>query len=39
MSAFKAKDGKIEGKIATDGEQKTFGQTWEVDIKFWAKQP
>ena len=39
MSAFKVKDGKIQGKIATDGEQKTFGQTWEVDIKFQAKQP
>jgi hypothetical protein len=39
MSAFKVKDGKIQGKIATDGEQKTFGQTWEVAIKFQAKQP
>jgi hypothetical protein len=39
MSEFKTKDGKLQGKIATDGEQKTFGQTWEVDIKFQAKQP
>jgi hypothetical protein len=39
MSDFKVKDGKMQGRIATDGEQKTFGQTWEVDIKFQAKQP
>jgi hypothetical protein len=39
MSDFKVKDGKIQGKIATDGEQKTFGQTWEVNIKFQAKEP
>jgi hypothetical protein len=39
MSAFKVSDGKMQGKIATDGEQKTFGQTWEVDIKFQVKQP
>jgi hypothetical protein len=39
MSGYKVKDGKIQGKIATEGEQKTFGQTWEVDIEFQAKQP
>src|SRR6516225_5997982 len=39
MSDFKVKDGKIQGKIATDGEQKTFGETWEVEINFQAKQP
>jgi hypothetical protein len=39
MSDFKVKDGKIQGKIGTDGEQKAFGQTWEVDIKFQAKEP
>lgn len=39
MSDFKVKDGKMQGRIATAGEQKTFGETWEVDIKFQAKQP
>ena len=39
MSAFKVKDGKIRGDITTDGEQKTFGQNWEVHIKFQARQP
>jgi hypothetical protein len=39
MSDFKVKDGKIQGKIATDGEQKTFGETWQVDVKFQTKQP
>jgi hypothetical protein len=39
MSAFKVNDRMMQGKIATDGEQKTFGQTWEVDIRFQVKQP
>src|SRR5262249_43733173 len=39
MSAFKVNDGKMQGRIATDGEQKTFGQTWEVDIKSQARHP
>jgi hypothetical protein len=39
MTDFKVEDGMIRGKIATDGEQKTFGQTWEVNIKFQAKAP
>jgi hypothetical protein len=39
MNAFKVKDGTMQGEITTGGEQKTFGQTWEVAIKFQAKQP
>ena len=39
MSDFKLEGGKIQGKIATKGEQKTFGETWEVDIKFLTKAP
>jgi hypothetical protein len=39
MSDFKIADSKMQGRIATNGEQKTFGETWEVDIKFQAKQP
>jgi hypothetical protein len=39
MSDFKLEGGKIQGKIATKGEQKTFGETWEVDIKFQTKAP
>jgi hypothetical protein len=39
ISDFKLEGGKIQGKIATKGEQKTFGQTWELNIKFEAKAP
>src|SRR6516162_9685722 len=39
MSDFKLEGGKIQVKIATKGEQKTFGETWEVDIKFLTKAP
>jgi uncharacterized protein (TIGR03000 family) len=39
LSDFKIADGKIQGKLATDGEVKTFGQTWEVNIKFEAPAP
>jgi hypothetical protein len=39
MKDFKLDDGKIEGKLATKGEVKTFGQTWEVNLKFKAKAP
>jgi uncharacterized protein (TIGR03000 family) len=38
-SDFKIADGKIRGKLATDGEVKTFGQTWEVNLKFQAPAP
>src|SRR5262249_9449631 len=39
MSDFKLDGGKIQGKISTKGEQKTFGETWEVDLKFQTKAP
>jgi hypothetical protein len=39
MTDFKMKDGKLTGVIKTDGEVKTFGETWEVNFKFTAKAP
>jgi hypothetical protein len=39
MSDFKLKDGKIQGKLSTGGEDEFFGDKWEVDIKFQAKAP
>jgi hypothetical protein len=35
-SAYDAGEGKVEGEIVTDGEQKFFDKTWEVDLKFVA---
>ena len=39
MSDFKLEDGKIQGKLSSGGETETFGQKWEVDLKFQAKAP
>ena len=39
MSDFKLEGGKIQGKLSTEGEAETFGQKWEVDLKFQAKAP
>jgi hypothetical protein len=39
MSDFKIEGGTIQGKLATKSEQKTFGQTWEINIKFQSKAP
>jgi hypothetical protein len=39
MSDFKIKDGKMQGKLSTGGEEETFGDKWEVDLKFQAKAP
>jgi len=39
MSDFKLADGRIQGKMATDGEVKTFGQSWEVNVAFNTKMP
>ncbi|HVF70816.1 MAG TPA: hypothetical protein VM940_04330 [Chthoniobacterales bacterium] len=33
---FTFADGKIEGELTTNGESDTFGETWEVKIKFVA---
>jgi hypothetical protein len=35
-SAFEVGDGRVEGEIQTDGEVKTFGKTWEINLKFVA---
>jgi hypothetical protein len=34
--AFEVGDGRVEGRISSGGEVKTFDQTWEVDIRFTA---
>src|SRR5438874_3312424 len=39
MSDFKNEGGQISGKLATDGKQEAFGQTWEVDLTFRTKAP
>ncbi len=31
---FSFADGKVEGELMTDGQVETFGETWEVKIKF-----
>jgi hypothetical protein len=33
---FKFEDGKVEGELTTDGQVDTFGEKWEVNIKFVA---
>ncbi len=33
---FEYADGKVEGEITTDGEIDTFGEKWEVNIRFVA---
>src|SRR4030095_4307650 len=33
---FTFEDGKVEGELTTDGEVDTFGETWEVKVKFLA---
>src|SRR6266481_5832056 len=39
MSDFKNEAGQISGKLATDGKQEAFGQTWEVNLIFKTKAP
>jgi hypothetical protein len=39
MTDFKLEGGKIQGKLSSGGETETFGQKWEVDLKFQAKAP
>ena len=36
---FKLADGKVTGTLTTDGEVDTFGEKWEVKLKFEAKAP
>lgn len=33
---FKFENGKVEGELVTDGEIDTFGEKWEVNLKFVA---
>jgi len=33
---FTFENGKVEGELTTDGQHDTFGETWEVKIKFVA---
>ncbi len=33
---FTYADGKVEGELTTDGQVNTFGETWEVNLKFVA---
>jgi hypothetical protein len=33
---FTCEGGKVEGELTTDGQLDTFGETWEVKIKFLA---
>jgi hypothetical protein len=39
MSDFKSEGGQISGRIATDGKQEAFGQTWEGNLTFKTKAP
>ena len=39
MSDLKNEGGQISGKLATDGKQEAFGQTWEVNLVFKTKAP
>ncbi len=36
LSDFTYADGKVEGELSTNGQVDTFGETWEVKIKFVA---
>src|SRR6266567_6808442 len=36
MNNFTFENGKVEGELTTDGQVDTFGETWEVKIKFVA---
>jgi hypothetical protein len=33
---FKFADGQVDGELTTDGQVDTFGETWEVNLKFVA---
>ena len=39
MSDFKKADGTLTGRVKTNGVVNTFGEKWEVDLKFEAKAP
>jgi hypothetical protein len=39
MEDFKIAGGNVTGRVSTGGEQVTFGEKWEVDLKFAAPLP
>ena len=39
MKEFKNEGGLISGRLATDGKDEAFDQTWEVNLTFKAKAP
>lgn len=39
LKDMKKADGKLSGRLTTNGQQKAFGKTWEVDLKFSGKLP
>ncbi len=39
MSDFRNEAGQISGKVATNGRQEAFGQTWEVSLTFKMTAP
>ena len=36
MNDFTFENGKVQGELTTDGQVDTFGETWEVKVKFLA---
>jgi hypothetical protein len=39
LSDYKAEGGTVTGKVATDGEQKFFKDTWQIDLTFSVAGP
>ena len=39
LSDYKAEGGKVTGKVATDGPQTFFKDTWQIDLTFTAAGP
>ena len=39
LSDYKAEGGKVTGKVATDGQQTFFKDTWQIDLTFTAAGP
>src|SRR5260370_42225567 len=39
LSDYKAEGGKVTGKVATDGPQTFFKDTWQIDLTFAAAGP
>jgi len=39
LSDYKSDGGKISGKVATDGQQKFFENTWQIEVAFSVAGP